>query len=589
MGQIYSRILRSLKLPSKEEMKTALTYFTRKEKNIFLCLFVILIITTIVTLNKINNMYVVNTPIRGGSISEGIVGAPRFINPLLALSDADKDMTALIYSGLMRKSPDGTIIPDLANSYEISKDGISYTFVLKDNIFFQDNTRVTVDDVLFTIEKIKDPTIKSPNKNNWDGISVEKIDDKTIRFNLSKPYASFLENTTLGIMPEHIWKDSPLELNTANIEPVGSGPYKVSSVKKASSGLIEYYKLESFKKFALGNPYIKKITLRFYSNEEELVNALKSGEVEQISSITPENAEILRESDYEVRSSVLPRVFGIFFNPSQAQIFTDKQIIRAIDKAIDKDKIIREVLKGYGVAIGDPIPPNILSYQKLYQENNVSNEDNLKKAKEILAKDGYSLNEEGFLQKTTTSKKDKKTTKTTSTIEFTISTGNAPELVETAKLIQEDLLAIGIKVDIKTFEIGNLNQTVIRPRKYDALLFGEIINHESDLFAFWHSSQRHDPGLNVAMYANLKVDKILEDALVTLDENTRIKKYAEFEKEISNDSPSVFLYSPEFTYIVSKKLNGLYIEHSISPSDRFSNVYNWSVESDKTWKIFSKK
>src|SRR6185369_17927164 len=110
-------------------------------------------------------------------------------------------------------------------------------------------------------------------------------------------------------------------------------------------------------------------------------------------------------------------------------------------------------------------------------------------------------------------------------LQFSISTGNAPELAKTAELIKDDLAAVGIKVDIKTFETGNLNQNVIRPRKYDALLFGEIINNESDLFAFWHSSQRKDPGLNVAMYTNAKVDKILEDAFVTADEETRVKKY----------------------------------------------------------------
>ncbi|MCE9585003.1 hypothetical protein K8Q94_00010 [Candidatus Nomurabacteria bacterium] len=255
-----------------------------------------------------------------------------------------------------------------------------------------------------------------------------------------------------------------------------------------------------------------------------------------------------------------------------------------MDLAVDKDHIVREVLGGYGIAIEDPIPPNMINYQKLGSENKISYEEQVSKAKEILDKDGWKINEEGFLEKVSGTKNKK----TTQRLEFSISTGNAPELAETANFIKEDLETIGIKVEVKTFEVGNLNQSVIRPRKYDALLFGQIINNESDLFAFWHSSQRNDPGLNVAMYTNAKVDKILEDAFITVDEASRVKKYAQFEDEIKKDMSAVFLYSPDFIYVVSKKLKGLSIDHIVSPADRFSNSYLWYSSTNNVWKIFSK-
>ncbi|MCX6753416.1 MAG: peptide ABC transporter substrate-binding protein [Candidatus Nomurabacteria bacterium] len=587
MGNIFNRI-RNFKLPTKHEIRVAISSFQKKEKLIFLGLCAVLIISTISILENINKMFMVEVPMSGGSFSEGIVGTPRFVNPILALSDADRDMTSLIYSGLMRKSPDGSIIPDLAEKYEMSPDGMSYTFTLKDKISFQDGTPVTADDIIFTINKIEDPLVKSPHKNNWDGITAEKIDEKTIKFNLKQPYTSFLENATLGILPAHIWKNSPIELNTANVNPIGSGPYQVKKVSKQASGIIDYYDLTQFKKFILGRPFINDITVKFYPNEDELVFALKNGDVDQISSITPENAETLKETNYRVESSILPRVFGLFFNQNQNQIFTDKNIVSAINQAIDKDKIITEVLHGYGVAIDDPIPPNLIAYQKLNDDVKSSHEDGLKKAQAILAKDGWTKGPDGLLQKTTVDKKKKKVTKSNTSLQFTISTGNAPELAKAAELIATDLTQLGMKVDVKTFEIGNLNQTVIRPRKYDALLFGEIITHESDLFAFWHSSQRKDPGLNVAMYTNAKVDKILEDALVTVDEKSRIKKYSQFEDEIRKDMPAVFLYSPSFVYVVSKKLDGLAIDHITNPGDRFLNVYKWSIDKDYIWKIFSK-
>jgi peptide/nickel transport system substrate-binding protein len=581
--------VRSFKLPKKAELKSALLSFSKKEWYIFAGLLTVLIVTTLLVLNTINNSFMVNIPVRGSSISEGIVGTPRFVNPVLALSDADRDLVSLVYSGLMRKNVDGTLIPDLAEGYDVSKDGLSYTFTLKDKIYFHDGEPVTANDILFTINAVKDPVIKSPKKGSWDGIGVEALDEKTIKFTLKQPYSTFLENATLGILPEHIWNTSHIELNEANIDPVGSGPYKITGFSKDSSGIISKYSLAAFKKFALGRPYINNMTLRFYPNEEKLVSAIISGEVDQASSISSSNAELLKNKKYNVASSPLPRVFGLFFNQNEAQIFTDKNIIKAIDQAIDKDKIVNEVLNGYGVVIDDPIPPNMTAYQRLSSNStDISQEERFKKAEEILKKDGWVKGEDGFLTKTTTVTQNKKKQTNTSNIEFTISTGNAPELTKAAELIQNDLIALGMRVEVKTYEVGNLNQTIIRPRNYDALLFGQIINHESDLFAFWHSSQRKDPGLNVAMYTNAKVDKILEDAFVTVDNQTRMKKYAQFEDEIKKDMPAVFLYSPNFIYVISKDLQGLSIDHIASPSDRFLNSYLWYVKTDKVWKIFAR-
>jgi peptide/nickel transport system substrate-binding protein len=586
MENLYNRI-RSLKFPSKKELKLAVFSFSKREWKIFGILVLILLVSTIIILQKINKSFMKDVPMPGGSISEGIIGTPRFINPVLAQSDADKDMISLIYSGLMRKNSDGSLIPDLAEKYEVSKDGLTYIFTLRDKIYFHDGEHVTADDVVFTINEIKDPIIKSPYKGNWEGINVEKVDEKTIKFILKQPYALFLENMILGIMPEHLWQGSAIELNEANINPIGSGPYQVENLNKQSDGIINYYNLTSFKKFVFGRPYLKKITLRFYPNENDLISALQSGQIDQASSITPSNARMLENKNYRVESSILPRVFGLFFNQNQAQLFTDKHIIEAINQAIDKDRIVNEVLQGYGVVIDDPIPPNMIAYQKLSTKDTSSREEKLQKAQEILEKDGWKKGEDGFLQKTTIDKKKK--TKSVSTLEFSISTGNAPELAKSAELIKEDLESLGMKVDVKTFEIGNLNQSVIRPREYDALLFGQIINHEPDLFAFWHSSQRKDPGLNIAMYTNAKIDKILEEAFITTDEKSRIKKYAQFEEEIKKDTPAVFIYSPDFIYIISKNLQGLDINHIISPADRFSNVYLWYTQTDSVWKIFSKK
>ena len=587
MENFFSRIRRQkmmFKLPKTDEVERAISAFSKKERYVFIGLALVLVISTLAILENINKSFMVSVPMRGGSLSEGIVGTPRFINPILAVSDADRDLTALIYSGLMRKTLDGSLAPDLAEKYNVSADGLTYTFTLKNNIYFQDGKPVTADDVVFTINSVKDPIIKSPLEGSWGGISVAKIDDKTIQFTLKQTYASFLENLTLGIMPAHIWNGSPIELSSANTNPIGSGPYQVSKINKESSGTIDSYQLSAFKKFVLAQPYLQNINLYFYSNENDLVSALESGAVDQASSITPEDAGILREKNYRIESSVLPRIFGLFFNQNQNQIFTDKNVVQAFDLAIDKNQIISEVLNGYGVAIDNPIPPNMLAVQTLSAQNNLGSDQKIGQAKNILAKDGWKKGASGFLEKNVTVKNKK----TSQVLQFSISTGDTPELAKTAQLIQADLQAIGVKVDVQTFAVGDLNQLVIRPRKYDALLFGEIINQESDLLAFWHSSQRKDPGLNVAMYTNPQADKLLEEAFVTTDVATRTKYYTQFEADVRKDMPAVFLYSPDFIYAVSKNLQGLDISHITSVSDRFLNVHNWYTQNDNVWKIFAR-
>lgn len=567
------------KIPTESDLKKAIKSFSKIEWRFFVILVGILIVSTILILNKINQKFMTEIPVKGGFVSEGIIGSPRFVNPVLAFSDTDKDLIPLLYSGLLRRSTDGNLIEDIAEGYNVSEDGLTYTFYIKEGLKFHDGEPLDADDVIFTIEEIKDPLIKSPKEGLWEGVQIEKIDQYTVQFSLQKPYASFLENTTLGILPSHIWLESTIELNEANTKPIGSGPFQIKKIDKTEQGEIKSYTLTPFKDFSLGAPYLKKITLKFYLNEDDLLSAYRSGDISQISSISPENAIEIKEKGKRIETSTLPRVFGLFFNPNQNQKFLDKTILTAINLGINKDRIVSEVLSDYGEAIDSPIPQNFIELDTDKEEKTLWKE-NTEKAKQILEKDGWEMNEAGYMEK--------EIDKELQTLEFSISTGSAKELVKTAELIKQDLSTIGIKTEIKTFEVGNLNQLVIRPRKYESLLFGQIINSESDLYAFWHSSQRKDPGLNVATYTNAKVDKLLEDALEETDKEERLSKYKKFEEEIKEDKPAIFIYSPSFIYVIPKNLKGLDVNNLISPESRFSNSYLWYTKVDSVWKIFAK-
>ena len=558
--------------------------FSLREKIIFFALAVIFTVSSILIGWKISDYYSVEIPASGGALKEGLIGTPRFINPLLVISDADKDLTGLIYSGLMRPDNKGGLIPDLAEKFEISKDGLSYSFTLRANLVWPDNEPITSDDIIFTVQQAKDSQLKSPKKANWDGVETEKISDREIRFILKKPYTPFLENTTLGILPKHIWKGAiseQMSFSEFNINPVGSGPYEVKNINRDSSGIATSYELIPNKKFSLGKPFIKSLIIRFYPSEKDLLAAFQRGEVESINAVSPFSLEKVKKSSVLLKTPFLPRIFGVFFNQNNAKIFAQKEVRDALSLATDKKKIIDEVLQGFGVKLDYPIPPGVLGALTEEKDN-----FSIDKAKEILQKNGWTFNEkESIWEKTTGSGKKKEIMR----LEFSLATSDAPELKQTGELLKNMWENLGAKVNLKIFETGDLNQNVIRPRKYDALLFGEVLGRNPDPFVFWHSSQRNDPGLNIALYANIKADKILEEARTISDEAVRREKYKEFQKEVAQDNPAIFLFSPKFIYLLPNYLKGVDEMESITvPSERFSQVYKWYLKTDKVWKIFAK-
>lgn len=560
-----------------KNISLAIKSFSFTEKSIFFLFFIILLISGLLLAWTINTHFLVDVPNKGGSLVEGIVGSPRFANPLLASSDADKDLTSLVYSGLLKATPDGTLVHDLAQDLQISEDGLTYTVTLKDDIYFHDGEPVTADDVVFTVRSAQDSGIKSPRRINWVDVTVEKRSDKEIVFTLKRPYSPFIENLTTGILPEHMWKNldgDQFAASLFNTEPIGSGPYEIKKVRRNAGGLPVLYELSPFEQYALGEPYIEHLTLRFYTNEDELLEAYIKGDVESINGVPPQRVDSVLQHDTRVATSPLPRVFGLFFNQNQAPLFVFKEVREALSISLNKERIIREVLNGYGNVLHGPI---------LLHENETSvassTPQGTQAAIELLTKNGWVLNPD-------TGVMEKKTKNDTTMLAFSISTGNADELKQAALIMQEEWRKIGADVDVKVFETSDLNQDIIRPRKYDALLFGEVVGRDLDLYPFWHSSQRNDPGLNIAMYTNSKADKILEDMRATTDQAEKEMLYRSLETLITDDIPALFTYSPHFIYLIPSKIQNLKLGNITTPAERFMNIDEWYVQTNKVWKIF---
>lgn len=551
----------------------------------------VFVISVLVLLAGANAAVSVKVPTQGGSFTEGVVGPARFINPLLALSGPDKDLTALVYSGLMRATPVGTIVPDLANSYEVSEDGTVYTFTLREGLTFHDGEPLTSQDVLFTIQRAQNPDIKSVQRADWDGVSIETPDTRTIVFTLPHAYAPFLENTTIGILPKHLWENvSPEEFqfNPLNVRPVGSGPYRIKNLETNGTGAAVRYELASFDGFAFGEPHIGTITLLFFPNEEELVQAFNSKRVDSIAGISPTAVEELSRDDAHIVHVPLPRTFGVFFNQNQNTLLADIAVRAALSASVNKESIVGEILKGYGAVLDGPVPPGILGAVAPATPTPLAESmggsapaasEHTEEARAILARNDWEFDEEAGVWENEDG----------TPLKLTLATADEPILVETAEKIAESWQELGISVETHVYPLSELNTIVLRPRNYEAILFGEIVGRTLDLFAFWHSSQRNDPGLNLALYTNARADSLLAEARATTNKRERDELYQEFAKIVSEDRPAVFLYAPEFIYIVPEELKGIELGALTQPAERYLNVHEWYTDTERVWDIFTDK
>jgi peptide/nickel transport system substrate-binding protein len=584
-------LLKERRVRRAQRLETILQNFSPAERLALYALSVVLAISAFALLVLASWSVSTLLPTTGGTLVEGEIAPVRFINPILTLSQADNDLSALVYSGLMRAEPDDSYIPDLAQSYTISPDGTVYTFTLRPNVTFQDGTPLTAQDIAFTIGLAQNPDIKSPLRANWQGVQVSTPDSHTIVFTLPHAYAPFLENTTMGILPKHLWQNVSAEefpFAPMNMHPVGSGPYKVSSFSTDSTGSATRYDFVPFTNFALGAPYLRGITFIFYQNQAAEIAAFNSHQIDAVAGVSPEQVGALKRSDVAVLDVPLPRVFGIFFNQSRAAVLQDSSVRAALDEAVDKQRLVQVVLGGYGVPLTGPIPPGVLGAPpqptvvalpiSTAASSSVINTDNIDAAHATLVRGGWT-----FDKTTNTWKKGKLT------LSFTLSTADEPELVATAQALAGVYKALGVPVSVQIYPLSQFNSDVLRPRQYDAALFGEIVGRSLDLFAFWHSSQRNDPGLNLAMYTSSKVDTLLSLARTTTDADGRDALYTQFQTLVRQDQPAVFLYAPDFLYALPKRINGVTLGALTDSSERFLSVYQWYTETQHVWNFLVKK
>jgi len=539
------------------------------DKAIALLLFIIFFLSIVRGMYALERVFQVESPLFGGTLVEGIVGSPRFVNPVLSLTDADRDLTALMYAGLMGYDSQGMLVPALAKSYTISENGKVYTFVLRENAQFSDGTPVRATDVVFTIEKVLDPNLKSPEFQDWKGIVAKTLDERTVEITLPQAFDPFIEEATLGILPEHLWKDvTSLDFPfvTRILQPVGAGPFVFKTLKQDSEGKITSYELRANEKFVLGRPYLDRIRFKFYTDQIKLQDALIAGDVDSAYGVIGEN----------VLTTSYTRIFGVFFNEDVEPLFKDTSVREALSLAINRQAIVDNVLGGYGTASFGPVPSGLLSSD--YKETAIRS--GFGEAEKVLNAGGW----EYVASTTLWTKTENNELKTLS---VTIKTVQAPELKAVAGQIKGDWETLGVPTTILLYTPLDLTEDVIRPRDFGALLFGQVARSGSDLYAFWHGGEGTHPGLNIAGYQSKEADTLLALSRNTVpgkgEEKQQLQKIND---EIAKDFPAAFTHTPDFVYNIPNSVQGIVLTDIASPSDRFKTVTGWYRYTEFVWPFF---
>jgi ABC-type transport system substrate-binding protein len=392
----------SKKLPSFSQWKQLFKILKGTERTFFLVLTVLALVSATYLAT---NFYINSTkiaPAYSGTYTEGIVGQPRFVNPIYGeTNDVDRTLIDLIYSGLMAYDKDGKIVNDLVEGYQLSEDGKTYTFNLKDNLYWQDGMPLTSDDVIYTIKIIQNSEYKSPLRANWLDVDAEKISDKSFSLSLNSPYNSFLENCTVKIIPQHIWKNvlpQSFALSSYNLQPIGSGPYILSSLEQTSTGFIKNLALEANHKYYGKLPYISDISFQFFEKKEDLIKAANQKTIDGFSVADLDNSESLAEKQikqgwsanekFDVYSFALPRYFAVFFNTQKSKILSDTNITKALNYSVNKQELVQSIIESDKEKISivnSPILPDYFGYE----EPATTYEFDTDAANKLLDKSGY--------------------------------------------------------------------------------------------------------------------------------------------------------------------------------------------------------
>ncbi len=509
----------------------------------------------------------------GGVYVEGVIGDISTLNPLLAASEPEQAVSRLLFSSLYNYDVTGALHTDLAESMTVKDDKV-YTIKLR-NAVWHDGKKLTAEDVVYTINLIKNPQVRSPLRVNWLDISARAIDDSTVEFMLPAVYAGFSHALTFPVIPKHILQSvSPSSMREADFSsnPVGSGPFAVKRVQTSeSTSSTDVVRMEPNTKYYGAVSTLSRLELRAYGNESLLVKAVNSGEVSAASGLSLSAADNIKSKQYSTKHWLLNKGVYLLMN-NRSQTLQDARVRRALRYATDTSSIRATV--GDNVARLDT---PILQSQ-IAQKLPAAPDYNLDKAKALLKEAGWTYNQGQWKGK------DGRPL----AVAVTTSSGR-DEYKKIVDALKQQWSKLGVDVQLREIDTSSTTtsfvQSVLQPRDYDALLYELELGADPDVFAYWHSSQASASGYNFANYSNRTVDNDLVGGRSRTNSALRAAKYIQFVNQWLNDAPAIGLYQSVGSYVLNNGASIVEPRGSLNTmNDRYADVTTWSTGKASVYK-----
>ena len=509
----------------------------------------------------------------GGVYVEGVIGNISTLNPLLAASEPEQAVSRLLFSSLYNYDVTGALHTDLAESMTVKDDKV-YTIKLR-NAAWHDGKKLTAEDVVYTINLIKNPQVRSPLRVNWLDISARAIDDSTVEFMLPAVYAGFSHALTFPVIPKHILQTvSPSSMREADFSsnPVGSGPFAVKRVQTSeSTSSTDVVRMEPNTKYYGVVSTLSRLELRAYGNESLLVKAVNSGEVSAASGLSLSAADNIKSKQYSTKHWLLNKGVYLLMN-NRSQTLQDARVRRALRYATDTSSIRATV--GDNVARLDT---PILQSQ-IAQKLPAAPDYNLDKAKALLKEAGWAYNQGQWKGK------DGRPL----AVAVTTSSGR-DEYKKIVDALKQQWSKLGVDVQLREIDTSSTTtsfvQSVLQPRDYDALLYELELGADPDVFAYWHSSQASASGYNFANYSNRTVDNDLVGGRSRTNSALRAAKYIQFVNQWLNDAPAIGLYQSVGSYVLNNGASIVEPRGSLNTmNDRYADVTTWSTGKASVYK-----
>ena len=512
-------------------------------------------------------------PASGGIYTEALIGSFNRLNPILAQNNSpDEDVDRLIFSSLIRFDSRGNPLPDLAESWGYSKDGTLYNFSLRTDILWHDGKPVTADDVIFTIDLMKEANSYLPEdlQSFWKDIEIKRLSDQQLQFRLPEAFSPFLDYLTFGILPKHLLGKLTLDqiINDAfNLKPVGSGPYRFDRFM-VENGKIVGVVLKAYEKYYARKPFIDQFIFKYYPDAKAAFTAYKAGAVQGISQVTADILpDALAEPTMSIYTARQPRLMMVYLNLNNPDVgfFKEAGFRRALLMALNRQSILAKVFTGQAVIADGPIFPGTWAYYVGIEHLAFDQAA----AKSLLKETGYGPGKDGT--SLVNLKDDKPVT-------FQLIYPDDPTYKAVADAIKAYWSELGISVDLVSKPYDKLISENLNQRNYQAALVEINLSQtpDPDPYPFWDQAQKTN-GQNYSQWDNKTASEFLEQARVSIYHGERSRLYHNFQVLFTKEMPALPLFYPVYTYGIDQQVQGVQMGPLFNSSDRFANVTEWSL------------